>query len=328
MKIMKRMLGRSTATSIVLVATMAVGTASLAAVPESTDPIKIVTNNWASQLVDAHVAGQLLTRMGYSVKYVPSNMQLQFTAMANGDVHLQTEVWEGTAKEPFMKQVKAGRVIDAGTHRATTREEWWYPAYVEEKCPGLPSWKALNKCAELFATPITSPKGRYLAGPVDWEKPDQKKIDALGLNFVVQNAGQAASLWAELDAAYRRKEPIILFNWSPNWTMAEYEGHFVEFPDYEPACTSNPEWGINPEATYDCGNPEGAWLKKAVWAGFPEKWSCGYELIENIDFTTEMLSDMAALMAVEQLKPSQAAKQWVAGHKDVWQQWMPACAKS
>ena len=63
-----------------------------AAVPESQDPIRIVVNNWTSQNVLAEVAGKLLQKMGYNVEYKPSDTQLQYTAMANGDMDFQVEV--------------------------------------------------------------------------------------------------------------------------------------------------------------------------------------------------------------------------------------------
>ena len=67
--------------------------------------------------------------------------------------------------------------------------------------PGLPDWEALNACAEIFSTPETAPKGRFLAGPADWLKNDDKRVKALGINFEVVNAGQAAALWSELKSA-------------------------------------------------------------------------------------------------------------------------------
>ncbi|HEX5693952.1 MAG TPA: phosphate ABC transporter substrate-binding/OmpA family protein, partial [Arenimonas sp.] len=82
-----------------------------------------------------------------------------------------------------------------------TREDWWYPLWTKEACPGLPDWQALNECAAVFATPETGDKGRFLGGPVDWLKHDQEKVDALGMDFVVVNAGSAAALWAEIEAA-------------------------------------------------------------------------------------------------------------------------------
>src|SRR3546814_6777684 len=69
-----------------------------------------------------------------------------------------------------------GRMVDLGSHNATTRDDWWYPEYMEEICPGLPDWQALNACADKFAAPETAPKGRYLAGPVDWIKQDRKSV--------------------------------------------------------------------------------------------------------------------------------------------------------
>lgn len=60
-------------------------------------------------------------------------------------------------------------------------------------------------CAEAHSTPETAPSGRYLAGPVDWEKPDQERVDALDLPIPIVNTGQASTLWAELTAVYDRQ---------------------------------------------------------------------------------------------------------------------------
>jgi len=312
-----------TATALAVVFGSASATAN---VPESSDPIKIILNNWTSQLVLANVSGQLLEKIGYSVEYKPSDTQLQYTAMGNGDMHYQVEVWEGTMKTAFEKQVSKGRMVDAGSHDAVTREDWWYPLYVEEICPGLPDWKALNECADKFSTPETAPNGRYLAGPVDWEKPDRERAEALELKIEIVNAGQASALWAELDAASRRKEPIILFNWTPNWVEAKYPGKFIEFPEHSEKCETDAEWGINPDLTHDCGNPAKGWLKKGVWSGFQEQWPCGFELIKNISFTNAQIAQAASAVDVDGSSPEEAAKAWIDGNKQVWEKWIPACA--
>ncbi|MCP4328399.1 MAG: ABC transporter substrate-binding protein [Alphaproteobacteria bacterium] len=297
-----------------------------AAVPESEGPIKIVLNNWPSQQVLAHVSGELLKKIGYDVEYDPADAQLQYPAIGNGDLHFQVEVWEGTMKVPFEQQVARERMIDAGAHEAVTREEWWYPDYVEELCPGLPDWKALNECAQEFATSETAPMGRYLAGPVDWERPDRERVEALGMKFEIANAPQALTLWAELEGASRRKEPIVLFNWTPNWVEAKYAGRFVEFPAYHADCENDASWGVNPNLTYDCGNPESGWLKKGVWAGFPETWPCAFELIKNISFTNAQIAAAAAYAEVEEMSPEEAARRWIEENKEAWEKWIPACA--
>ena len=42
----------------------------------------------------------------------------------------------------------------------------------------------LNDCAELFATPETAPKGRYLGGPVTWGGYDDERVTALDLPVI------------------------------------------------------------------------------------------------------------------------------------------------
>jgi glycine betaine/proline transport system substrate-binding protein len=183
---------------------------------DSSDPIKIVTNNWTSQVVLSNVIGQVLESQGDKVEYKSSDTQLQFTAIAAGDMDFQVEVWEGSMAEPFEKSL-AGGAVDYGAHAAVTREDWWYPAYMNEMCPGLPDWKALDDCAAKLATAETGAKGRFVGPPADWGKHYSERIQALKMNFQEVPVGQAATLWAELQAAYDRKEPIVLFNWTPNF---------------------------------------------------------------------------------------------------------------
>ena len=115
---------------------------------QSSDPIKIPLHNWSSQIVGAYIVGKLLNQAGHTTEYVPADSQVVYTSMCEGDIHLVHEVWEGAFGASFQKVVDEGCVIDAATHDAKTREDWWYPAYVEKLCPGLPDWEALNACAD------------------------------------------------------------------------------------------------------------------------------------------------------------------------------------
>lgn len=289
---------------------------------DSTDIIKIPTHNWSSQIVGAHIVGKLLEKTGATVEYVSSDSQVVYTAACEGDIHLVHEVWEGAYGVAFQKVVDEGCVIDVATHDAKTREEWWYPAYVEEICPGLPAWDALNACAEKFSTAETSPKGRFLGGPVDWLKHDAERVEAFNMNFDVVNAGSAAALWAELESAEKRKEPIVLFNWTPNFIEALYEGKFVEFPDFDPKCKDDPSWGTNKEMTYDCGNPKVGYLKIAAWKEFPTKWPKAYAVLQKINFTNMDVAVQAKLADIDNMEPAQAADKWLADNEERWKAWV------
>ena len=299
-----------TSAAVIVAASLTWSAGAKAGAPESDDPIIVVQNNWTSQLVGSFIAGKVLEGMGYTIEYKPSDTQLQFTAMASGDMHFQIEVWEGSMKAAFEKALKDG-LVDAGSHAATTREEWWVPKYVADKCPGLPDWKALDKCAAIFATAETKPKGRFVGPPADWGKHYADRIKALKMNFVAINVGQAATLWAELQSAYDRKEPIVLFNWTPNYIESKFEGMFIDFPEPDPKCMTDKSWGPNPDATGDCGAPRSGYLKKAAWSGVAKKWPAAWAVMQKINFSNAQIAAAAVMVDVDGLSPEDAADKWI-----------------
>lgn len=297
------------------------GLSTVAMAEESSEPIKIVTNNWTSQVVLSNVVGQLLQAQGVNVEYKSSDTQLQFTAIASGDMDFQVEVWEGSMAESFGKAVAAG-AVDLGAHDAVTREDWWYPSYMNEMCPGLPDWKALDACAAKLATAETGGKGRFVGPPADWGKHYSERIESLKMNFQEVAVGQAATLWAELQAAYDRKEPVVLFNWTPNFIEAKFEGQFVDFPVYDPACMTDKTWGSNPEALYDCGAPAKGYLKKVGSKQLMEKWPKSAAMLQKVSFTNPQIAAAAAMVDVDGLTPEDAAKKWIADNEATWKTWV------
>lgn len=288
---------------------------------DSTDPIIIPTHNWSSQIVMSNAVGQIFESMGNSVEYVSTDSQAVYEAVRLGDATLELEVWEGAFGASFTAAVEKGGIHDVATHNAVTREDWWYPTWTKEACPGLPDWQALNECAALFATPETGDKGRFLGGPVDWLKHDQEKVDALGMNFVVVNAGSAAALWAEIAAAEKDKTPIVVFNWTPNFAEAVWPGEFVEFPKWEAGCDKDPAVGLHPDKTYDCGNPANGYLKIAAWDGMKDKWPGAYATLQKVSFTNAQIAEMAKLVDVDGMEPEDAATAWLEANESVWKPW-------
>ncbi|KIC38389.1 ABC transporter substrate-binding protein [Leisingera sp. ANG-M7] len=295
--------------------------APMAMAEDSSDPIIIPIHNWSSQIVMSHVVGQIFESMGNSVEYVSTDSQAVYESVRLGDVTLELEVWEGAFGKSFNEALAKGGLHDAGDHNAVTREDWWYPAWTKEACPGLPSWEALNECAAAFATPETGDKGRFLGGPVDWLKHDAERVEALNMNFTVVNAGSASALWAEVAAAEKTKKPVVIFNWTPNFAEAVWPGEFVEFPAWEEGCDKDPAVGPNPDATYDCGNPANGYLKKAAWDGMKDKWPAAYETLTQISFTNPQIAEMAKLVDIDELEPEDAAAEWLEANEDLWKPW-------
>ena len=305
---------RKTLISATLSAALA-STAGVAFGADSSEPIKIGTHNWSSQVVMAYVVGGIFEKLGDTVEYVPADTQAAYEAARNGDLTVVHEIWQSSMQASMYNAIDAGGLFDAGSHEALTIEELGVPQYVidDNLCPGLPDWEALKNCPEVFATADSEGKGRILEGPQSWHgdlMPD--RIKALGLDdkYVVKFAGSADAIWAELASAKKEGRGVITFNWSPNFTDAD--GFvFIKFPPYFDGCRKV-DGGDG-----SCGSPLG-WLKKAANYKFPKTHPAAYKAFSKISFSTADIGQMAALVDIDKMSHEDAAKAWLAAHEDVW----------
>lgn len=296
--------------------------ASAAGYPESDDPIKMTIHDWTGQHITTHIMGGVLEEMGYNVEYVQADYLAQFAGLETGDLHVAMEIWETTGKDAMEASLATGDTVDLGETGMKAIEEWWYPIYMKERCPGLPDWRALNDCAEEFATPETHPKGRYLGGPVTWGGYDDERAEALGLDYEVVHAGTNAALFAEIQSAYQRREPVLAWVYTPHWAPIKFEGEWVEFPRYEDACYEDPSWGIDEDMRYDCGKPRG-WIKAVGWAGGEDKWPAAYRAVRNFQITNQQMGEMIAKVDLEGMPVSAVVQDWLENNGDEWQSWIP-----
>ena len=287
---------------------------------ESTDPIKFTQGDWTTIQLNTEIASRILQRMGYNTESVPTEYLAQIEAVKSGDVQMAMEIWFTTAETQFNEAVASTKAIDFGETGMQAKEEWWFPDYMKEACPGLPDWKALNDCAALFASSETGEKGRYIMGPQAWGGYDEERVKALGLNWQVVYAGNDATLNAEIKSAYERQAPVMAWVYAPNWTTSVYKGTWVDFPPYEAACYEDPAWGSNPDLAYDCGKPSGP-IKKLAWSGLEDKWPNAAAMLKKYAMTNAVIGALAIQVDVDGMAVADAAEAWVAENEAVWKPW-------
>lgn len=292
-----------------------------AEVPESSDPIKIALFDWTSVNLNATILSKILKSYGYSTELVTSDYLASIqTGLRTGDLTIGMEYWDTTGREAMADADASGQTENLGPIGPKAKEEWWFPEYMKEKCPGLPNWEALKGCAEAFSTPETAPKGRYLGGPVTWGGFDDERVEALDLPFEVVHAGTDAAMFAELESAYQRKAPIILWIYTPHWAPAKFKGEWVQFPEWTPECYSDPAWGINPDKAYDCGKPHGE-IYKYSWKGFAEKWPVAHKIAKNMIFTDDEMNTLIGQVDLDKKSLDEVADAWIAANQDKIKQW-------
>ena len=295
--------------------------APAAAQVESSDPIKLTLHDWTGQLITTNLMAEVLKKAGYNVDLVQADYIAQFAGLKSGDLHVAMEIWETTGRDAMDEATATGKVENIGETGMQAIEDWWYRSYMKEVCPGLPDWQALNDCAEEFATAETSPNGRYLGGPVTWGGFDDERVEALEMDFEVVHAGTDAALFAELESAYQRQAPIVLWVYSPHWAPSKYEGEFVEFPQYTPECYSDPAWGSNSSELYDCGKPRGP-IWKVAWSGVKDKWPGAHSIIGEFNVSNDEMGQMVSAVDLDGKSVDDVGDAWMGANQDRWSGWL------
>ena len=247
---------------------------------DSRKPIKLAINEWTGQHVTTRIAGAILEEAGYKVEYVTAGYGPQFIALGEGDLHATLEIWTSNVSELFGQIEARGKIVDIGDLGLEAREGVLYPVHMKKICPGLPSWKALNRCAAKFASVETLPKGRLLDYPADWGSPGADRFSALDLDFTAVPAGSEGALITELEASIAKESPLVMTFWQPHWALSEYETEWVALPPGTEACYEDASWGVNKYETGDCDFIPTR-IFKVVWSGFNDTWPLAGEILAN-----------------------------------------------
>jgi len=306
---------------LVLFFAMIVSSSSYAFKFTSENVLSIPLNNWTSQRVLSIAIGEYIAQSGIDVDYVNISSDDQWGAMGRGSIHFQLEVWEPSMKGLLSHYLAKGSVVEMGDHEAKVIEDWWYPKYVEQLCPELPDWRALISCKHLFQVDPNNndEKAIYYGGP--WDYGDADVIRALDLEFTIERKTSDKELWQQLAVSVKAQSPIILLNWSPNWTDKHIPGEFIKFPAYSEQCETDPTWGLNKTLSKDCGNKRHGWLKKVAASSFQSEFPCVYDFIKQVRFTSKMIADASSLVVVDGLSEQEAALVWSKNYLENLKQW-------
>ena len=269
----------------------------------SDDPIKISKNDWTGQHISAHITGQLLQKAGYDIEYVTAGTVPQLAAIAQGNLHLQPEFWDNNVGAIYEKAVESGDIIEVGPLGLSTYEGWMYPAYMKEKCPGLPAASALVECAQAFGTAETYPKGRLITYPADWGTKSKDLVDAEKLPFQAIAGGSDGAMIAELKSAYAAQEPSLMMFWEPHWIFAEFDMEWVDMA----------EWGF-----------EQAGVTKLIWKGFAEKWPGAHNLVQMLSIDNDTQNNLMLEIDNKKRDIDEVVAEWLAANESTWQAWVEA----
>ena len=286
---------------------------------DSSDPIKIAVNDWTGQHISAHITGTLLQKAGYSIEYVAAGAVPQFAGIAQGDLHLQPEVWTNNVGDIYPKAVESGNIVVLGSLGLKPQEGWIYPPYMNEKCPGLPSYEALYDCAQAFAAADTFPKGRLITYPADWGTRSRDVVDMIELPFEPVPGGSEGAMIAELKSAVAAEQPILMMFWQPHQMFAAYEFDWVTWDPAEGECVE--ESGQKRGSA--CGFQQAS-VDKIVNKDVATKWPGAYKLLEMISIGNATQNAMIFEIDENKRPLEEVVAEWVEANEATWGPWVEA----
>lgn len=298
-------------------ASLVLGPAAGTAAPlgDAEAPIRIALNEWTGQNITAHVAGQLLEKLGYKVQYVTAGSFPQWIGMQDGLIDMTPELWTNNLGDIYPKMLEAKQVEPVGDLGLNARDGWAYTDATLAICPGLPDWKALLEpsCAAGLATAETLPNGRLVDYPADWGTASANEIEDFKLPLTAVPAGSEGALVAELQAAAAADKPLLMRFWAPHWLLTQVKLNWLDMPPCDP----------NDGARCILPSP----VIKVVRAGFGEKWPAAYAFMKHYQLGAEDQQQM--MLEIDQNKKEIGAVvgAWVEANSARWSPWIDEAKK-
>lgn len=291
--------------------------------------IRIAVNPWTGSAVNANVAKVILEReLGLKVQLVEIDEYAQFPALASGDLDASLEVWPSGHAADIARYIEGrrggplrdGGVVDGGELGVVGDIGWWIPTYMLDQHPELASWRGIKGNEQLFKTAKSGSRGQLLDSDPTYVSYDKEIVKSLGLDLTVVESGSERATLASLDAAYRRRDPLLFYFWTPHWAQEKYDLTEVELPPFDQACADSAK--KHKGAGYDCDYARDV-LFKAFSIGLEDKSPEAFRFLSNFRYTNEDQQQIAFQIDSKGLSPPEAARRWVDQHRDTWRAWLP-----
>ena len=282
--------------------------------------VSVAEMNWASGQIITRIT-EFLMEQGYGcdVTVVPSATTTAITSLAeNNEPDIVPELWVNSAPAYF-KLNEEGKVLKAtDVFSEGGSENWWVPDYLVEEHPELATIEGVLANPELVG-------GRFHNCPDGWgcriaNDNLVKAFDFEGHGIEVFNHGSGDTLPASMASAYENEEPWFGYYWGPTAILGRYNMVAVGMGPHDPdihACNQ----------TQDCENPgissyPAAPVLTVVTADFAERNPDIFELVSNISFGTQELSNLLAWQADNSASAEEAAVYFLTQNKDTWEGWV------
>jgi glycine betaine/proline transport system substrate-binding protein len=278
---------------------------------------------WAGSTANTYIAKAVLEdELGCEVEITKITEIPVFQAMADGKVDAVLEDWQHV--DEYKKYIdQAGTVVMGGPLGVEGHIGWFIPKYLMDEHPEFKTWEGLKGKEDLFATPDTGDQGQFLGGDPSYVQKDKELIEALDLNLKHVTAGAEPAQVARWSQAYKQKEPVLFYWYTPQFYNQQYDLAEVKLPPRTEAnkdCQDDAKAGGDPEQ-YKC-EYDITIINKLFSKKFADSGSPAYPVLKKMTLTNTDQEQVAKAIAGDKEDPEQAGQDWVKENQDKVQQWL------
>ena len=276
--------------------------------------------NWTSAQVQNRIAQYIVEHgYGYPTDVILGATLPNFQGLQKGDIHVTLEIWLPNQSIGWEKAVEIGDVVSVGTSLVGDWQSTFVvPKYVADANPDLKTPQDLLKpeYQELFATADSRGKARLVACVIGWscELVNTAQIESYGLadGLHVINPGSQEAMFAEVYAAFEKKEPWLGYMWGTGDPALKLDLVRLEEEPYTEEC-----WDTDKA----CAFAESLVLvavHKSLLPRAPEVIG----MLQNWEFSIDLYKSIFQWMDANPGSEASEAAEWFLQNNKVWESWV------
>ena len=124
--------------------------------------------------------------------------------------------------------------------------------------------------------------------------------------------GSTPAMLSELEKAYREREPMVFYGWSPHWMNARYDLRYLEDPRDLQGRFNNP-----------------AEISSIVDEDLPEDDPAAHAFLEALSLDEGQINDLESeIIAAGSADPEEGVRNWLEDHRRIVEPWITAAREA
>jgi glycine betaine/proline transport system substrate-binding protein len=186
---------------------------------------RLVYVSWARAIAHSHVAGEILTRLGWDTEIVSVSNAAMWSSVASGDADALLPAWLPVTHQAYFgpEGEFTDEVEDLGPNFVGAKLGLVVPSYVD-----IDSIAEIGPNAEKFGNTIV---GIDPGAGMMQATAEAIENNTSGLGEMELLPGSGATMAAALGDAIKNEEWIVVPGWKPHWKFGRWDLKILDDPD-------------------------------------------------------------------------------------------------